>query len=90
MLNMDKLFIEFSENVELKIGDVVSTTTSDFPYDNYYGSFVSANDLTQYADVDVEHVRSDYSEYDPRTCRDGGDYGYDYYIVTKIHEVGEL
>ena len=87
---MDKLFIEFNENVELKIGDVVSTTTSEFPYDNYYGQFVSSNELTQYADVDVEYSHSDYSEYDPRTCRNGGNYGYDYYVVTKIHEVGEL
>ena len=87
---MDKLFIEFSGDVELKEGDVVSTTTSTFPYDNYYGSFVNEEELTAYADVEVEHVRSDYSEYDSRTCRDGGDYGYDYYVVTKIHEVGEL
>ena len=83
--------IYFNEEIEdVNVGDEVSTTTSDFPYDNYYGSFVSANDLTQYADVDVEYHHSDYSEYDPRTCRDGGDYGYDYYIVTEIREVGEL
>ena len=43
-----------------------------------------------YEDVDVEFTHSDYSEYDPHTCRDGGDYGYDYYVGTKIHEVGEL
>ena len=84
------MIINFNNEVELKVGDVVSTTTSDFSYDNYYGCFVSSSELTMYADVDVEHVRSDYSEYDPRTCRDGGDYGYDYYVVTKIHEVGEL
>ena len=82
--------IGFSEDVDLKIGDEISTTTSVFPYDNYYGCFVNAEDLSQYADVDVEYTHSDYSEYDPRTCRDGGDYGYDYYVVTKIHEVGEL
>ena len=87
---MDKLFIEFNGDVELQVGDVVSTTTSNFPYDNYYGQFVSSNELTQYADVEVEYHHSDYSEYDSRTCRNGGDYGYDYYIVTKIHEVGEL
>ena len=85
-----ELFIQFTDMEEVKVGDVVSTTTSEFPYDNYYGSFVSATELTQYAEVEVEHTHSDYSEYDPRTCRDGGDYGYDYYVVTKIHEVGEL
>ena len=87
---MDVLFIEFNGDVELQVGDVVSTTTSDFPYDNYYGVFANREDLTQYADVDVEYHHSDYSEYDERTCRDGGNYSYDYYIVTKIHEVGEL
>ena len=84
------MIIYFNELVDLCVGDEVSTTTSDFPYDNYYGSFVSANDLTQYADVDVEYHYSDYSEYDERTCKDGGDYGYDYYVVTKIHEVSEM
>ena len=84
------MIINFNNEVELKVGDVVSTTTSEFPYDNYYGVFANREDLTMYADVDVEHVRSDYSEYDSRTCRDGGNYGYDYYVVTKIHEVGEL
>ena len=89
-MEMIKLFIQFSDMEELKVGDVVSTTTSIFPYDNYYGCFVNSDQLTQYAEVEVEYHHSDYSEYDPRTCRDGGDYGYDYYVVTKIHEVGEL
>lgn len=81
--------IYFNNEIEdVSVDDEVSTTTSTFNYDNVAGTF--ASDLNAYADVDVEHVRSDYSEYDPRTCRDGGDYGYDYYVVTKIHEVGEL
>ena len=85
-----ELFIQFTDMEEVKVGDVVSTTTSNFPYDNCYGCFVNYDQLTQYAEVEVEYHHSDYSEYDPRTCRDGGDYGYDYYVVTKIHEVGEL
>ena len=72
----------------VKVGDEVITTTSTFPFDNISGTF--ANDLNAYADVEVEYHNSDYSEYDSRTCRDGGNYGYDYYVVTKIHEVGEL
>ena len=84
------MIIYFNELVDLCVGDEVSTTTSDFSYDNYYGCFVSSSELTQYAEVEVEHTHSDYSEYDPRTCRDGGNYGYDYYVVTKIHEVGKL
>ena len=85
-----ELFIQFTDMEEVKVGDVVSTTTSNFPYDNVYGCFVNPDQLTLYAEVEVEYHHSDYSEYDPRTCRDGGDYGYDYYIVTEIREVGEL
>ena len=81
--------IYFNEEIEdVNVDDEVITTTSTFAFDNVAGTFSS--DLNAYADVDVEHVRSDYSEYDSRTCRDGGDYGYDYYIVTEIREVGEL
>ena len=76
------------EFATVDVGGEVSTTTSTFQYDNVAGTFSS--DLNAYADVDVEFTHSDYSEYDPRTCRNGGDYGYDYYVVTKIHEVGEL
>lgn len=81
--------IYFNEEIEdVNVGDEVITTTSTFDYDHVAGTFSS--DLNTYADVDVEYLSSDYSEYDPRTCRGGGNYGYDYYIVTKIHEVGEL
>ena len=81
--------IYFNNEIEgVNVGDEVITTTSTFPYDNVAGTF--ANDLNAYADVDVEFIHSDYSEYDHRTCRNGGNYGYDYYVVTKIHEVGEL
>ena len=81
--------IYFNSEIEtVKVGDEVITTTSTFDYDNVAGTFSS--DLNAYADVDVEYLSSDYSEYDPRTCRDGGNYGYDYYVVTEIHEVGEL
>ena len=81
--------IYFNEEIEdVNVGDEVITTTSTFDYDNVAGTFSS--DLNAYADVEVDYLSSDYSEYDPRTCRDGGNYGYDYYVVTKINEVGEL
>ena len=86
---MELLRIYFNDKIEdVSVGDEVTTTTSTFAFDNVYGTF--ANDLNAYADVEVKHTHSDYSEYDPRTCRDGGNYGYDYYIVTKVHEVGTL
>lgn len=85
---MDMRIYFNNEFESVDVGDEVITTTSTFDYDNIAGMF--SNDLNAYADVDVEHTRSDYSEYDPRTCRDGGDYGYNYYVVTKINEVGEL
>ena len=88
-MEMSRMIIHFNDEIEgVNVGDEVITTTSTFPFDNVYGTF--ADDLNAYADVDVEYSYSDYSEYDPRTCRDGGDYGYDYYVVTKINEVGEL
>ena len=81
--------IYFNDELEdVNVGDEVITTTSTFDYDNVAGTFSS--DLNAYADVDVNYLFSDYSEYDQRTCSDGGNYGYDYYVVTKIHEVGEL
>ena len=83
------MIIYFNDEFEsVNVGDEVITTTSTFDYDNVAGTFSS--DLNAYADVDVGYLFSDYSEYDSRTCRDGGDYGYVYYVVTKIHEVGEL
>lgn len=88
-ISNEMMRIYFNNEIEdVNVGDEVITTTSTFDYDNVAGTF--ANDLNAYADVDVEYSHSDYSEYDPRTCRDGGDYGYDYYTVTKINEVGEL
>ena len=86
-MEMIKMIINFREEVNLEVGDEVSTTTSEFSYDNYYGVFANREDLTMCADVEVKYTHSDYSEYDPRTCRNGGNYGYDYYIVTKINEI---
>ena len=83
------MIIYFNDELEdVNVGDEVSTTTSTFSYDNVAGTF--ANDLNAYADVEADYLSSDYSEYDSRTCRNGGNYGYDYYIVTEIYEVGEL
>ena len=81
--------IYFNKEIkDVNVGDEVITTTAPFAFDNVAGTFFS--DLNAYADVDVEFSHSDYSEYFSRTCRSGADYGYDYYVVTKIHEVGEL
>ena len=45
------MIINFREEVNLEVGDEVSTTTSEFPYDNYYGGFANREDLIMYADV---------------------------------------
>ena len=84
------MLIKFNENAKLEVGDEVATTTSNFPYDNYYWAFCAEEDLTHYADVEVKYYHSDYENYNPRTCRNGGGYGYDYYTVTKINEVGKI
>ena len=84
-----KLKIYFNNEIEsVNVGDEVSTTTSTFSYDNVSSTF--ENDLNAYANVEVEYTHSDDTEYNPRTCRNGGGYGYDYYTVTKIYEVGKL
>ena len=84
-----KLKIYFNNEIEsVNVGDEVTTTTSTFSYDNVSSTF--ANDLNAYANVEVEYTYSDDTEYNPRTCRNGGGYGYDYYIVTKVYEVGAL
>ena len=63
--------IYFNNELEdVDVGDEVITTTSTFDYDNVAGTF--ASDLNAYADVDVNYLFSDYSEYDQRTCRNGG------------------
>ena len=85
-----EMLIYFNNEVKVTVGDEVSTTTSDFAYDNYYGCFVDSEHLNMCARVDVEYTHSDYSEYNPRSCHNGGDYGYDYYVVTKVYEVCEL
>lgn len=84
------MIIKFNENAKLQVGDEVATTTSEFPYDNYYWEFCAEEDLKYYADVEVEYYYSDYENYNPRTCRNGGGYGYNYYTVTKINEVGKV
>ena len=41
-----ELFIQFTDMEEVKVGDVVSTTTSTFDYDNVAGTF--ASDLKEF------------------------------------------
>lgn len=83
----DKMELEINynkENETVKVGDVISTTTSSIDYNNVTGVFEKTNDLLK---VVVKHIDSDYSEYDERKCRTGGQYGYDFYEVIKIQEV---
>lgn len=67
---------------ELKVGGIISTCTSEFEYDSVRGTF--DNKLSTTAEVEVEHVDSDYSQYVAGKSCNGGCYGYDYYRITSV------
>lgn len=64
------------------IGREVVTTSSEFDFDNVEGRFT--RELNYEYDVLVEHIRDDYSEYDPDKCNNGGCYSYHYYRVVEV------
>lgn len=75
------------EIFELKVGDRVYWTTSDFEYNGVTGCF--ENNLENYAivEIDKDSVIADESEFIAEKCNDGGCYGFYSGIVTEIHEL---
>lgn len=67
---------------ELKVGGIISTCTSEFEYDSVRGIF--DNNLLTTAEVEVEHIDSNYSEYVAGKDYNGGCYGYDYWKVVRV------
>ena len=59
---------------EIKTGDLIYLTTSDFEWDCGYGCFI--NNLRGSIDVRVEILNEDLSEYVPGKHSDGGCYAY--------------
>lgn len=79
----DGTYTVYSEKIdEIKPGDIIYLTTSEFEYDCVYGCFM--NGIRGSADVEVEIVNEDLSEYDSRKCRNGGSYGFAAAKVLKI------
>ena len=66
------------------VGDEISTTTSEFPYNSLTHCFDSQ--ATYMGTVLAKYEESDYSEYDPDKCNNGGCYGYDYYTIVEVLE----
>lgn len=75
------------EIFELKVGDRVYWTTSDFEYNGVTGCF--ENNLENYAIVEIDEnsVIADESEFIAEKCNNGGCYGFYSGIVTEIHEL---
>ena len=59
---------------EIKKGDLIYLTTSEFEWDCVYGCFM--NNLRGSVDVRVEILNEDLSEYVPGKHCNGGSYGY--------------
>lgn len=66
--------VESNKAEEIKTGDLIYLTTSDFEWDCVYGCFI--NNLRGSIDVRVEILNEDLSEYVPGKHSDGGCYAY--------------
>ncbi len=79
----DGTYIVRSEKAdEIKQGDIIYLTTSEFSYDCVYGCFM--NDIRKSVEVKVEILNEDLSEYVPGKHSNGGCYGY---AAAKVVEV---
>ena len=79
----DGTYTVYSEKIdEIKPGDIIYLTTSEFEYDCVYGCFM--NGIRGSADVEVEIMNEDLSEYNPDKCKNGGCHGFAAAKVLKI------
>lgn len=82
-LFQDGIYTVYSEKAnEIKPGDIIYLTTSEFDYDCVYGCFM--NDIHKSARVKVEILNEDLSEYSLGKHMNGGCYGY---AAAKVLEV---
>lgn len=84
------MYLEFwTGNYELKSGDEISTTNSDFKYDTGYNTFSNAEKPYWYkVDVLVKEAHGDNTAHNQGGS--SGDYSYTYYKVLKIIAQGQL
>jgi len=74
-LFQDGIYTVYSEKAdEIKPGDIIYLTTSEFMYDCVYGVFMK--DIRKSVKVEVEILNEDLSEYVPGKHLTGGCYGY--------------
>ena len=67
---------------EIRPGDEVTTTTSEFGFDCLTGTFDEEADIP--VEIIGEHISEDYSEYVHGKHNNGGCYGYDYWRVVEV------
>ena len=80
----------WTENPEVKTGDEISTTDSDFEYDEGYNTF-SNNEKTYWYKMIVVPTRTEYDDKEARNQGgSSGNYSYQYYEVLDIVGNGEL
>lgn len=86
--NMMYIEIEYSKSwaTTTVAGDMISTTTASIEYCSMSHRFVKCD---SYAEAFVFYHSDDYSEYETKSCRNGGRSGYDFYIVANIIDVVE-
>lgn len=71
----DGEYVVWSEKAhDIKPGDIIYLTTSEFMYDCVYGVFMK--DIRKSVKVEVEILNEDLSEYVPGKHLTGGCYGY--------------
>ena len=71
----DGEYLVYSEKInELKTGDIIYLTTSEFMYDCIYACFMK--DIRRSARVKVKILLEDLSEFVPGKCVNGGCYGF--------------
>lgn len=79
----DGKYTVFLENIkQLKEGDKIHITTSEFPYDCRRGCFM--NQLNHCAKIEAKVLHEDLSEYVPEKSTNGGCYAYALLEVIKI------
>ena len=83
----DGEYVIWADNIaDLKVGDIVHLTTSEFEYDAMCGCFM--NDISRCAKVQLKIISEDLSEYVPGKHLTGGCYGYATAEVVEVIEVG--
>lgn len=78
---MSILKINSQYGVELKVGMIVSTTTSDFDYDMVEGCFTNTEYIGK---AKVSHIGEDMTNFHPGKSGNGGCYGFDYYVIDEV------